>query len=435
MNRFSPPVLLNLAIRGLQWDETLAVAAVKFLPKELFGPLFSEAMAGRHSHTVKAMMRAWPFPWLHLGYFLDTLHPHHDILKIALDGLDLLLTPNVRHRRCKLRVLDLRQDIATNIGERVNERKGLPRLCCRKLVFPGVLPQKEVIDKILRMVQLEDVQEVSVDCSWDLQDLTWFAPHLGRMLNLSRLCLSGIAVNCRSSGKEEEVGKLADQFSTLFLNLPQLQHLHLECVLFLNGYLPQLFSCMQTPLATLKITDCFLLESDMAWLSFCPSTQHLKCLDLSGVPMKSFNPKLLSALLETASSTLERLNLGGCEIRNSHITRLLSALGQCSQLTDFTLYGNHVSMVVLEHLLRYTAQCCKFRRLELPVPLDCYLGNPGSLHRPTLQWYITKLGQMLQYLLLPSWVWFGHSSQDPIKGYDTIFIQFVSSDFQPNLCL
>ncbi|XP_075395527.1 melanoma antigen preferentially expressed in tumors-like [Tenrec ecaudatus] len=90
------------------------MAALDWLPTELFPPLFMAAAAGGHNDVVKAMVVHWPFIRLPLGALLESGHSHPDIFKAALDGFDILLARKVPPRRCKLRVLDLRQNTGTN---------------------------------------------------------------------------------------------------------------------------------------------------------------------------------------------------------------------------------------------------------------------------------------------------------------------------------
>ena len=83
------PRLLNLAAVSLLRDEALAIAALEYLPIELFPPLFMEAFCGSRSETLKAMVYAWPFVRLRLGGLMQK--PHLGTLQAVLDGLDILL--------------------------------------------------------------------------------------------------------------------------------------------------------------------------------------------------------------------------------------------------------------------------------------------------------------------------------------------------------
>ncbi|KAG5202482.1 hypothetical protein JEQ12_003872 [Ovis aries] len=281
----NPLRLLNLAGKSLLTDETLSVSAVEHLPIELFPPLFMEAFCGRRRKTLKALVQAWPFVRLPLGGLMQT--PHLGTLQAVLDGLDILLTQKDQPRRCKLRVLDLRntgQDfwrmwsgssvhvsssssmalgaedtlrtqqplapfevfIELHLKERsmggfltylmrwVEERKASIHLCCKKLRIISF--SMDNIMKVLSMVQLDCIQEVYVDRTWHLSTLAMFAPLLGQMTNLQRLLISHIHMPDSEEQEEEHVVKITSQF----LRLHCLRNLHLESPFYLEGCLDQM---------------------------------------------------------------------------------------------------------------------------------------------------------------------------------------------------
>ncbi|XP_036302650.1 PRAME family member 8-like [Pipistrellus kuhlii] len=249
----SPPTLLQLAAESLLRDQASAIAALEHLPAELFPQLFIQAYRSRRLQVLKAMSQAWPFTVLPLGGL-----PHlslDEVFKAVLDGLDLLLAQEVRPRRCKLRVLDLRNlgadfwrmwlgdstqkrsltgpvavhrsspnmehplapvevflDLNFNEKDRdkffmyiiqwAKQRKGLVHLCCKMLRIAAV-PFLRVIE-VLDAVQLDCIQEVEVKCTWDLPTLGTFAFYLGQMRNLQRLSLSYIHMFAGEEDDEEE---------------------------------------------------------------------------------------------------------------------------------------------------------------------------------------------------------------------------------------
>lgn len=85
----SPPTLLQLARRSLLKNEALAISALKYLPMELFPPLFKDAFTGKQTNILRAMVAAWPFPCLPVGALMKSRHL--ETLKAVLDGLDLLI--------------------------------------------------------------------------------------------------------------------------------------------------------------------------------------------------------------------------------------------------------------------------------------------------------------------------------------------------------
>ncbi|XP_049758368.1 PRAME family member 12-like [Elephas maximus indicus] len=314
MSSRSPARLLDLANQSLLQNEALAVASLESLPAQLFLPLFLEAVAGRHSETLKAMVRAWPFSHLALGALMKARQPQQDILKAALDGLDDLLAHKIRPRRWKLQVLDLRLNANTNF--------------------------------------------------WDVAPRTW---------DWSSVCSFEEPEAAQPKTKRP---KLLSQFSAQLLSLHQLQELHLDSVFFLEGRLDQVLRCLKSPLVTLSLTNCLLLESDLTHLASCLNTSHLRYLNLSEVNMMAFSPEFLQVVLERASATLHRLALDGCGIRDSQLMSILPALGHCSQLTSFSFRGNPVSVAALENLLRHTVLLSRFRLGLFPVPLET--SHPSS---------------------------------------------------------
>ena len=111
--------------------------------------------------------------------------------------------------------------------------------------------------------------------------------------------------------------------------------------------------CLMTPLDHLAITNCQLTELDLTHLSQCPNIHQLKGLDLSGVTMTDFSPKILRILLEQVAATLQELNLEQCGITESQLESILPVLSCCSQLRTFSLCGNVLSMAIMEKLLSH----------------------------------------------------------------------------------
>ncbi|KAM9192768.1 LOW QUALITY PROTEIN: melanoma antigen preferentially expressed in tumors-like [Dugong dugon] len=407
MNSTGPPRLLDLVTQNLLQVEAWAIAALESLPTELFLPLFTDAVAGRHSETLKAMVQAWPFTHLPLGALMKAQQPHQDILKVALDGLDVLLAQKIRPRRWKLKVLDLRVNANTSFWnirsgiwdwssvcslrpeatqpktkrqkvddsrkeekqllapvqvlledlclqkatpdefltffmKRAKQRKGLPHLCCRKLEIVD-MPLGH-LQKILKMVQLDCVQEVEVNGSWDLFTL---AREASFPIQLS------VAQSAPAPGTPPGL-------------------------FFLEGHLDQVLRCLKTPLVTLLITNCLLLEPDLTYLSSYLNTSHLRYLNLSDVNMMGLSPEFLQ------------------------LTFILPALGHCSQLTSFSFRGNPVSMAALESLLWHTVLLSKFRLGLFPVPLKCYVSLQGTLDLWNLRGYLAELRLILQDLRQPN---------------------------------
>ena len=117
----------------------------------------------------------------------------------------------------------------------VEQRKASIRLCSNKLKIASM--SLENIVQVLGIVQLDCIQEVEVSCVWHLSTLAMFAPFLGQMSNIQRLHLShihGLAF------EEEEEYHHAVQITSQFRRLYHLRDLYLETPSFLEGCLNQM---------------------------------------------------------------------------------------------------------------------------------------------------------------------------------------------------
>uniref|UniRef100_A0A8C3W8X7 Uncharacterized protein n=1 Tax=Catagonus wagneri TaxID=51154 RepID=A0A8C3W8X7_9CETA len=456
----NPPRLLNLAGMSLLKDEALAISALEFLPTELFPALFMKAFYGNHSETLKAMVQAWPFVRLPLGGLMQVLHV--GALQAVLEGLDVLLAQKVHPRRCKLRVLDLRntsQDfwsmwsgarvpmssrtlMAPVAGDRsktehplapmeifvdlclskktldgffsyfmswVEERTLSIHLCCKKLRILSI--DKENI-QVLRMVRLDCIQELEVNCTWPLSTLATFAPLLGQMRNTQRFLLSHVHISALEE-KEQHFLLITSQF----LKLQQLRDLHMESPTFLEGCLEQMLRCLTSPLENLAITNCLITESDLTQLSRCPSISQLKGLDLSGVTMTDFGPDVLQGLLEKVTATLQELYLEKCGITDSQLETILPVLSRCSELTSFSMRGNRLSMAIMEKVLGCTTGLPNLCQELYPPPRESY-SSQGALHPGRLAQVRVELLEILRVLGRPRVIWICYSPC-PHCGDDT----------------
>ncbi|KAM9705915.1 PRAME family member 8-like [Dama dama] len=398
-------------------DEALAICSLEYLPMELYPPLFMAAFSLRRSETLMAMVQAWPFGRLPLGGLMK--RPHQETLEAVLDGLDVLLAQEVHSRKSKLRVLDLRntgQDFwnmwsgdkyhesssslmalmakdmsgtkhplaplevyvdlclkektwgkfITYLFRWVEQRKGSIHLCCKKMKI--ISRSKETIKKVFRIVKLDCIQEVELNFTQKLSTLAKFASLLGKMSNVQRLLLSPI----HGSAVEEQDQQALLRFTSQILRLQHLRYLRMEGPSFLEGHLNQMLRCLKIPLYNISITNCQLTESDLTHLSQCPEICQLRGLNLSGVTLTNFHPKLIQGLLEKVADTVEELNLNVCGIMDSLLTALLPALSCCSQLRVLSMCGNLISMAVLESLLRHTHGLSALRLEFYPAPRESY---------------------------------------------------------------
>uniref|UniRef100_A0A8D0PUW1 Melanoma antigen preferentially expressed in tumors-like n=1 Tax=Sus scrofa TaxID=9823 RepID=A0A8D0PUW1_PIG len=424
MSVWNPLRLRDLAGMSLLKDEALAITALEYLPTELFPPLFMEAFYGSHRETLKAMVQAWPFVRLPLGGLMQ--FPHARALQAVLDGLDVLLAQRVHPRRCKLRVLDLRNTshdfwsmwsgarapmcsrmlkktldgFLSYFMSWVEERLLSIHLCCKKL---RVLSMDKKNIQVLRMVRLDCIQEVEVSCTWPLSTLATFAPLLGQMSNMQRLLVSRVHV---SAPEEQEQHCL--QFTSQFLRLQHLRDLHLEAPSFLEGRLDQMLRCLMSPLENLAITNCLLTESDVTHLSQCPSISQLKGLDLSGITLTHFSPYILQVLLEKVASTLQELYLEKCGIVDPQLEAILPALSHCSALTSFSVRGNLLSMAIVQKVLGCTTRLPGLCQELYPPPRESY-SSLGTLLPGRLAQVRAELLESLRALGRPRTIWISYS--------------------------
>ncbi|XP_054576667.1 PRAME family member 12-like [Eptesicus fuscus] len=447
----TPPTLLQLAGEILLREQALAITALEHLPAELFPPLFIQAYYSRCHQSLKAITQAWPFIVLPLGCLQQL--SLDEALKAVLDGLDVLLAQEVRPRRWKLRVLDLRNlgakfwrmwcgdstlkrsptgpvtvhrfspnmehslapmvvflDLNFNDRDRdelfmyviqwAQQREGLLHLCCKTLRIAEVPFQR--VRKVLDAVQLDCIQEVEVNCTWDLPTLATFALYLGQMRNLQRLSLSFMHELTGEEEEEEEQEQEEEQQD--WEEEEELQHLReldMDSPSFLRGRLDQMLRCLQTPLDKLSITNCpQLTHSDLTHLFQCPNLRQLKSLRLYCASLADFSPEPLRALLAAVAPTLQDLGLDNCAIVDSQVEAILPVLSRCHQLRFFTITENNFSVATVEKLLRHTAGP---RSLELelyPVPLECYTTH-GTVNQDRLALVRAELTGILRELGQP----------------------------------
>ncbi|XP_046304644.1 PRAME family member 12-like [Marmota monax] len=407
-----PPTLQELAGRSLLKDKSRAILALEDLPIQLFPPLFMEAFSRGHTEVLKKMVQAWPFTHLPLGALMKK--PQLEMIQAALDGLDMLAAQQDRPRRWKLQVLDLRKVLVnlrfqqrslnaflSFLFHRVDERKGLIQLCCKKLQMCS-LPVR-TIEKILERLDLDFIQQLDMQCFWRLSTLATFATYWGQMSNLRKLFFSHVYVSAYAS--QEERDQLMDDITSQFAKMDSLRRLYLDGVFLLEGRLCQVLRLLKTPLETLSITDCQLSDPDWNDLSGSPNLDQLIHLTLWGSKLTSFSPEPLVILLENAAATLETLNLQDCGITNSQLQAILPVLSCCSQLRVLSFNGNDISMSFLSNLLLHTSRLTRLSLEKYPAPLESYDAQ-GAIHPGRLFQLIDELMEILRDVREPKNVLF-----------------------------
>ncbi|KAF7480717.1 Hypothetical predicted protein [Marmota monax] len=162
----SPPMLLELAGNSLLSNKSRAIVDLEDLPIELFPPFFVEAFSRGHTEVLKKMVKAWPFTCLPLGSLMRK--PQIEMIRVALDGLDMLLA---------------QQD------------------CPRLKIFGKPTSHTR---KVLRLLQLDSVQRVEGHCTWVPSTLAACAPFLGQIRNLWNLVVSQVLILTHTSPEEQE---------------------------------------------------------------------------------------------------------------------------------------------------------------------------------------------------------------------------------------
>ncbi|XP_042527294.1 PRAME family member 8-like [Dipodomys spectabilis] len=418
MSTGAPPSLQYLAMQSLLSDQALAISALEDLPLLLFPSLFMEVYCGGHTEVLKALVQAWPLPCLPLGDLAES--PDLQTFKAVLDGLNLLLAKKERPSRWKLQVLNLRKehpniwiqgypsmarlsfldvltdkpreshcsgmteeqplmiamdltirgyaenDLQAHLLQWASERKEQVHLCSRQLQI--LTSSISEIQKALRMVRLDSIQELVVSEFWLQRSLRMFTPYLGQMKNLRSLTCSSMCGDFFTHSQYSWV--VGEQLG----QLQHLQELHVHDVFILNVNVPAILRSLR-PLKALSLSACALQEADLRFLFQCPCTRQLQHLRLRTLLMR--NAELLRALLWQVAGTLETLALEECYITDAQLSAILPTLSQCSQLRFFSFYGNHISLAALQNLLSHTAKMGHLRRGLYPAPLESYSPEVG----------------------------------------------------------
>nr|XP_040145211.1 melanoma antigen preferentially expressed in tumors isoform X2 [Ictidomys tridecemlineatus] len=431
MSNPSLPKLLELAAYSLLSNEASAISALEEFTVNLFPPLLTAAFAKGHEKALKALVQAWPFPFLRLGSLI-VQWPKQDSLQAVLDGLEDFPAHRAYPRRSELRVLDLTLDFDQVQNKKVSEalamfpfwlpstvRAPMPQAMVKsnpeedtrrgpkKLWEPvelhidlflrvpfkfdpflsGLLTKVEQSGGSLRLccrkLHIEEMpfnslvgilKTLELDFMQELEVFDWF-----RALSEQRLFATqlGRICNLRSlklAYYHWAFSPVSEQSSSYFLSqlskLGHLQKLHLSYS-YLSGNLHQVLSCLQSPLHALEICSCTLLNTDIIYLSQSLHVTCLKKLDLSGNDLSYMVPGSLETLLEKISGTLQHLNLNHCQLKDAHLSAILPALRHCSWLHYLGLSDNPISQASLLSLLEHTAGLMELKQVLYPIPVEC----------------------------------------------------------------
>lgn len=163
---------------------------------------------------------------------------------------------------------------------------------------------------------------------------------------------------------------------------------------------------MKTSLDDLAVTHCNLSVSEWNHLSEFPCVSQLQQLSLENVRLTGLSPEPLRVLLVKAGPTLVGLDLEDCHLEDGQLHAILPALSRCSQLTNFSLYGNQISTSAMKDLLHHTASLIHLRLELYPVPQDSY-DYSGTPHMQRMQQHCDELMNLLKTIREPGRVFFG----------------------------
>ncbi|EPQ09421.1 PRAME family member 9/15 [Myotis brandtii] len=359
----TPPTLLKLAAKRLLSGQASAIAALEYLPAELFPYLFVMAYrGGRRPQLLKALAQAWPFTVLPLGVLMQRPPDHAPTraagLKAVFDALDVLLAQEEED------------------GEEEEQQE----------------EEQELEEEELEREEQEE------------------GLHPEGMSNLQRLYLPHINVLAEEEEDEEqeeererqeqEEQRSFSQFLSQMLRLRHLWALYMRSPSFLPGRLDQMLRCLQTPLDKLCLTHCQqLTQSDLTHLFQCPNLRQLKILHLFGLGLEDFSEPL-RALLEAVASTLQDLGLDKCGMADSQVEAILPALSRCHQLRFFSISMNNFPVATMKKLLRHTTGLRSLEFEMYPIPLECYR-TQGTVNQERLVLIQAELTGILRELGQP----------------------------------
>ncbi|XP_003512555.1 PRAME family member 9/15 [Cricetulus griseus] len=417
----NPPTLEELARQALLRDEALTISVLEDLPKMLFLALFQEAFSHRLPNIVRAMMAAWPFPYIPVGTLLTsgTL----EFSQVVVEGLRALLTQQDRPVTGNVRILDFRRvaheiwtveaktedgdcstetvsekqavkpppryeqrqrlKVITDLYSRFQQeeeetdllpgaqhRKDSLQLCCVNMKI--VLLSEDHVIMFRQIFRLWDIEMLEFTLDWNWSSLLRFYPYLAHMKNLHTLSLVWMDKNTYEHAYTSEYKWFVRAFISELSKISSLQHLYMNGICFLSDNMRHLLRNLKNRLETFCVTHCQLFQANLNHLSQCQRLCQLKHLDMSGVLLSNLCMMPLRFLLEKVADTLETLGLEGGGIKDSQLSDLLPALSQCSKLSKVNFYTNDFSMTVLSDLLHYTANLSKITMEQYPAPQECY---------------------------------------------------------------
>ncbi|XP_008579130.1 PREDICTED: leucine-rich repeat-containing protein PRAME-like [Galeopterus variegatus] len=440
MDKNAPATLLALAARGLLSNERAAIHALEELPSGLFAPLFTAAFLGGHKKVLKAMVRIWPFPCLHIGT-LSVRESQYDNFEAMIDGLQILPARDssswtlisdrvhygaegiedtvnrfaswhsimkqeeAQHRvRClgivnsesepqsSREPVELLVDISLDgtlrtgrflslLRNKVQQSFGSLHLCCRDLQIDGRLAHEH----ILQLLNMGCIGHLKVNEIYLSQVTTL----LSQMTHLHSLSMSHITfTSC-----------MRRSFGTVLTRLRQMNTLQQIRLSSCRTHpLHELLRCLPPQLDALYLSFCGLSDRHITVLAQSPAALHLRLLSLCNNEISWELSESFQTLLASVSGTLQHLEIDNCLMTDSALTAVIPALSRCSHLRVFSFASNPITMRALTSLLQHLTKLMELKCVIYPVPVHCYerLHDPGSLNRLKLSEVQAQLKAMLQ---------------------------------------
>ncbi|XP_029448076.1 leucine-rich repeat-containing protein 14 [Rhinatrema bivittatum] len=202
-----------------------------------------------------------------------------------------------------------------------------------------------------------------------LPGLNVLLPYMAKFTSLLSLKLPYNNVDVRRLSVEMEAG--LQNFAVQLGRLANLRELNLGSSR-LSGRLRQLLGGLQKPLESLELAFCYLLPSDLTYLSRSLHAASLKKLDLSGNSLCEPLLQPFQLLLSEASGSLLHLDVMECKLMDSHLGAVLPALCRCTHLRYLGIFCNPISTRGLKRLLQSTLPLPDLRLVIYPYPMDCY---------------------------------------------------------------
>ncbi|XP_048191302.1 melanoma antigen preferentially expressed in tumors-like [Perognathus longimembris pacificus] len=421
MDPQEPGRLLDLAMQTVVKNESIALRATEELPRELFIPLFNAAFTGGHKNILRAVVRTWPFPCLHVGA-LDVPEPYCDVLEAMLEGLQFPPLHNSSFWVPKLRILDLRQnaDCMTTCAGILTKFPFCYEVCAYsqksivKIGHVNYCPANSEPQTSLPPMEL--LVDLYLDGTWMTSDfLSLLCDKVEQSLGSLHLCCRDLQID--KSFDYKKILKLLDvvcldhlgvdeasmnEVCTIMPGMVHLSSLNLYRIKFrsynrkpfktflyhlrrmhdlqelsltyfsLKNHVHKVLRVLSPEVYSLNLNFCELTNKDFISLSEIFQERNLKMLNLSHNYIPWENTQPLRILLENLSGKLQHLELNSCLITDGILTSIIPSIRFCTALRVFSCACNPITMPVLRSLLQNLTTLMNLKFVIYPIPMHCY---------------------------------------------------------------